>query len=219
MHLSVKSVIFDMDGVITHTMPWHFSTWRETFAAYGVSVNKHDIYCREGQKGITSVEEIFALYERPFVLEEAHRILAHKEELFKRTVRQRFIPGARRFLKSLHREGFRLALVTGTSRHELHTILPRHLFDLFEVVVCGTDVTHGKPHPEPYQTALKQLAIKPDEAVVIENAPFGILSAKAAGLRCVALETSLSDEYLAKADITCRSYRHLLETITLSRAG
>lgn len=219
MRLTVKSVIFDMDGVITHTMPWHFKSWRETFAEHGVFVSKHDIYCREGQKGITSVQEIFSLHQRPFVLEEAQRILLKKEELFKRTVRQRFIRGARRFLKGLHREGFRLALVTGTSRHELHTILPRHLYDLFEVVVCGTDVTHGKPHPQPYETALKQLQISPDEAVVIENAPFGILSAKAAGLRCIALETSLPREYLAKADLTCRSYRHLLETIILNRAG
>ena len=99
--------------------------------------------------------------------------------------------------------------MTGTARHEVHQILPAEIFNLFEVVVCGTDVQNGKPHPEPYLKALKKLKIKAKDAIVIENAPFGIRSAKAAGINCLALETSLPKKFLKQADGIFHSFTHL----------
>lgn len=200
LHLRVASVIFDMDGVITNTMPDHYRSWREVLSKEGIPVTHHDIYCREGQPGIHSVREIFKMYGKSYSGRDGRRILDAKEELFKEIARLRFIAGARSFLKRLHRGKFRLALVTGTSRHELCRILPEGLRDLFSVIVTGSDVRHGKPHPEPYLKSLRQLKLKKADAVVIENAPFGIQSAKRAGLRCLAVETSLPKEYLAQAD-------------------
>jgi beta-phosphoglucomutase len=205
----ILAVIFDMDGVIADTMVYHMRAWRMIFARYGIHVSKNDIYKREGQKGINSVEEIFKEYNRPFDLTGGHRILLEKEELFKRIVKKRFIPGSRQFVKMLKKRGFKLSLVTGTARHEVHKILPDEIFNLFDVVVCGTDVQNGKPHPEPYLTALKKLSIDSHEAIVIENAPFGIRSAKAAGLRCLALETSLPKAFLKEADGIFHSFAHL----------
>ena len=209
IRFKVRAVIFDMDGVITDTMAYHMRAWRIIFARHGVRVSKNDIYKREGQKGISSVQEIFGDYGKPFHLSEGRKILLEKEELFKRIVKKRFIVGSRHFLKMLNRRGFRLALVTGTARHEVHKILPREIFQLFDVVVCGCDVQNGKPHPEPYLTALKKLRLQAGQSVVIENAPFGIRSAKAAGIRCLALETSLPKSYLKKADAVFHSFAHL----------
>jgi beta-phosphoglucomutase len=205
----IFAVIFDMDGVIADTMCYHMRAWRAIFARYGIRVSQNDIYKREGQKGINSVEEIFGEHGRSFDLTGGHRILLEKEELFKRIVKRRFIGGSRPFLKLLKRRGFKLALVTGTARHEVHKILPVEIFNLFDVVVCGSDVQNGKPHPEPYLTALKKLNIKAKQAVVIENAPFGIRSAKAAGIRCLALETSLPKKFLKQADRVFHSFAHL----------
>jgi beta-phosphoglucomutase-like phosphatase (HAD superfamily) len=70
-------------------------------------------------------------------------------------------------------------------------------------------VVHGKPNPEPYQTALDQLGLNKQDAFVVENAPLGIRSAKAAGLRCIALETSLAREYLKDADYVFSSFSEL----------
>ena len=66
-----------------------------------------------------------------------------------------------------------------------------------------------RPHPEPYLRSLQRLKIKPKDAVVIENAPFGILSAKQAGMACLALETSLPRKYLTGADAVFGSIRDL----------
>jgi beta-phosphoglucomutase len=206
---NICAVIFDMDGVIADTMTYHMRAWRMIFARYGIRVSKNDIYKREGQKGINSVEEIFGEYGRPFDLTGGHRILLEKEELFKSIVKKRFIAGSRAFIKALKKRGFKLALVTGTARHEVHRILPDQIFNLFDVVVCGSDVQNGKPHPEPYLTALRKLSIKARDAVVIENAPFGIRSAKSAGIRCLAIETSLPREFLKEADAIFHSFSHL----------
>ena len=196
----VKAVIFDMDGVVTNTMPDHYYAWVTILKEEGVPVTHHDIYSREGQQGLQSVKELFAKYKKPFDQKNALRILHRKEEYFKGIVKRRFIVGTRTLLRKLKRDRFRLGLVTGTSRHEVHRILPRNISNLFSVIITGNDVLHGKPHPEPYLKCLKQLKIKPEEALVIENAPFGISSAKRAGVKTVAVETSLSKEYLKDAD-------------------
>ena len=214
--LKVKAVIFDMDGVITHTMPDHYKAWKAVLKEEGVNVTFHDIYSREGQRGIHSVKEIFAKYGIPFSLSRAKGILRKKEEYFKKIVKNRFVRGARRFLKGLHRIGFSLGLVTGTSRHELQRILPGLIYNLFSVIITGTDVVKGKPHPEPFLKAIKHLKVNPKDAVVIENAPLGISSAKKAGLLCIALETSLAKEYLREADYTFHSIGHLEKNIKLT---
>ncbi|MBF0121791.1 MAG: HAD-IA family hydrolase [Candidatus Omnitrophica bacterium] len=205
----IKAVIFDMDGVITNTMPYHYQVWREIFHAEGIPVSKYEVYSREGQKGLNSVLEIFAKYGKKISLKEAKELLAKKENAFKKAAKTRFIPGSRSFIKKIHHQGFRLALVTGTSSHEINEILPAKLRDLFDVIVSGSDVTHGKPHPEPYQRALKALRITPQEAIVIENAPFGITSATKAGIFCIAMKTSLPASYLKKANTIVSDYHQL----------
>lgn len=205
----VKSVIFDMDGVITNTMPDHFLAWEKSFKEFGLNVTHMDIYKREGQPGLQSLKDIFIDHGYSFNLKIAHQILNRKEGLFKQISRVRFIKGARSFIKNLYRQGFQLGIVTGTARDEMKRILPMSILNCFEVVVTGSDVKHGKPHPEPYLKALFKMGIHANDGLVIENAPFGIRSAKQAGLLCVALMTSLPQKYLNEADFIFKSYQEM----------
>lgn len=216
LKLRVQAIIFDMDGVITNTMPDHYHSWKAVLETMGIPVNYYDIYSREGQPGIHTIRELSAQRGKAIDDGEARRVLRKKEELFKKIVRLRFIPGARSFIRRLHREQFRLSLVTGTACHEMHRILPESLRKLFSVIITGDDVLHGKPHPEPYLKSLKELKLKAKDAVVIENAPFGIKSAKAAGLRCLALETSLPRKYLREADAVLKSIKELSHKVSLA---
>ncbi len=216
LRLNVRAIILDMDGVITNTMPDHFRSWKVVLNKMGIPVTHYDVYCREGQRGIHSVRELTAQYGAPVDDIRAHKILREKEIYFKRIVRSRFILGARTFLKRLHKKNFRLALVTGTSRHEMCRILPASLRRIFSVIITGSDVHHGKPHPEPYLQSLKKLALRAGDAVVIENAPFGIQSARKAGLACLALETSLPRKYLAEADAVFGSIKELSKGVSFT---
>ena len=206
----LKAIIFDMDGVITMTMPLHYRAWVRVFASIGIKVSRFEVYRREGQKGLDSVIEISAQYGKPVTVAVAKELLLKKERLFKRAVRTRFVPGARNFIKRCHQSGLKTGLVTGTARHEVEKILPAALIKSFDAIVCGSDVRNGKPHPEPYLKALKALKVTGGEAVVIENAPFGITSAVKAGVTCVAIETSLPAIYLKEADHVIRNYGELI---------
>ena len=210
-----NAAIFDMDGVITNTMGYHYRAWVQTLKTAGITIDRNEVYCREGQAGLTTVKELFQ--ERGLTYNEAvvKKILAQKEALFKKIVKVRFIAGSRSFLRYLHHKGIRLALVTGTSRHEAERILPKSLISLFEVTITGDEVRHGKPHPEPFSTALRRLRIKAGDALVIENAPFGITSAKRTGIFCVALETSLPRRFLKDADRVYSSFRELRKSCLL----
>lgn len=210
---ALRAIIFDMDGVITMTMPAHFRAWSKVFADEGIHVSKLEVYSREGQKGLNSVLEIFAACGKKITLKRAKELLDKKEHLFKANARVRFVPGARSFIKECRRQGIELALVTGTARHEVMKILPENMIRAFDVIVSGSDVKHGKPHPEPYQKAIKALKVAGGEAFVLENAPFGIASAVKAGLFCVAIETSLPKAYLKEADVIIHDYHGLKKII------
>ena len=205
----VKAIIFDMDGVITLTMPYHCRAWQKVFSGAGIHVSKLEIYAREGQRGIHSVLEIFHAHGMTITSTKAKILLREKEDLFKTIEKTPFVPGSRSFIKKYHQKGLKIALVTGTARHEIHKILPKTLLDCFQVIVSGSDVRQGKPHPEPYRKALKALNIGREEAIVIENAPFGITSAKRAGIRCLAIETSLPKRYLKDADHIVKDFSEL----------
>ena len=206
---ALRAIIFDMDGVITMTMPSHFRAWAKVFLDEGIRVSKFEVYAREGQKGLNSVLEIFAQCGKSITLKRAKELLKKKERLFKANASIKFVPGARPFIRECQRNGIKLALVTGTARSEVMKILPKDLFDRFDVVISGSDVKHGKPHPEPYQKAIKNLKVGRGEAFVVENAPFGITSAVKAGLFCVAIETSLPKAYLKEADVIIHDYKGL----------
>jgi len=194
-----------MDGVITNTMPLHFDTWKTVLEEAGVKVNCYDIYAREGEKGIVTVKSMLEREGIAFDDEKVKSILAKKEALFQRKAKPVLIDHAREFIQCLKAKKFKLGLVTGTSRNELKLILPEDIFKLFDMSVTGDEVTDGKPHPEPYLTALEKLGISAKDAVVIENAPYGIKSAKAAGIFTIAVETSLPKKYLKQADIILSS--------------
>lgn len=194
-----KAIIFDMDGVITDTMPYHARAWVKIFHKNGIMASKFEVYKREGERGVDSIAKVAKDFGVVVTKKQCEQMIKEKEDLFKKIVKKRFITGARSLLKFLVAKGVKVALVTGTARNEVKKVLPQHIYQLFDVMITGDDVKKGKPHPEPYLKAIKSLKIKKTEAIVIENAPYGIESANRAGLKCLAIETSLPRKYLKKA--------------------
>ncbi|MFH0752967.1 MAG: HAD family phosphatase [Candidatus Omnitrophota bacterium] len=205
----IKAILFDMDGVITLTMPYHFRVWKKVFALAGIHVSKHEVYLREGQQGLQSVIEIFKAHNKPISINSARKLLLQKEHLFKNIAKTPYVPGARTFIRKCRQKGLKLALVTGTARQEIEKILPESILNYFHVIISGSDVRKGKPHPEPYLKALKSLRIGREGVLVIENAPFGITSAVKAGINCIAIETSLPKKYLKGAHHIVQDFKEL----------
>ena len=80
----------------------------------------------------------------------------------------------------------------------------------FTHIVTPGEYTHGKPDPDPYLTALRRSGFAAEECMVLENAPLGIRSARAAGLLTLAITTTLLADYLTEANVVISSYHELL---------
>lgn len=207
--LYVRAVIFDMDGVITDTMGYHVRAMQAALREAGVTIQPMDVLLREGMPGEDMIRQLLQLYDHPCPADLVRRLAAHKEKVFGKLVKQKFVAGSRAFTRRLKRQGLTLALVSGSSSRELKQILPESIRARFDVVVTGDDGKRGKPAAEPYCLALDRLKLSPTDAVVVENAPLGVESAHRAGLRCIALTTTLRRTHFRDADWVCESYRSL----------
>lgn len=200
---NLKAVLLDMDGVVVDGMPFHLRAWKKAFSAVGVEVTDIDIYRREGMDGLETVQEISREKGVTLTPEVQRRVNESKDRMLNEIFQVRFIPGSLDLIQKLKARGLRLALVTGTRGEVVSRILKEGLNPPeadFDVVITAESVERKKPAPDPYLKAVEGLGLRKEECLVIENAPAGIASAKRAGLRCLAITTSLPESYLKEAD-------------------
>jgi len=190
-----------MDGVIIDSMPYHFLAWYEALRPHGIRVSCFDVYAKEGERWDRTLESLFRRMQREPSKRLLDKIFLERQKIFKGYFKRFIFQGAEELLVCLKRKGYLLGLVTGTLSEEIKRILPERITNMFDAIISGDSVKKGKPHPEPYLKAAEALQVKPQECVVVENAPFGIQSAKKARMFCIAVTTSLPKEYLKGADI------------------
>ena len=135
----------------------------------------------------------------------------------------KLMPGVERVVRELHAAGLRLAITSSAVRAAIETILER--FDLrpcFDVIVDGSEVEHGKPHPEAYEVTAKKLGVSPAECIVFEDSGIGVAAARSAGMFCIAIPnpTARQKQDLSAADLIINSFERLeTAVITSSRSG
>ncbi|MDR2682479.1 MAG: HAD-IA family hydrolase [Dysgonamonadaceae bacterium] len=200
----LKAVLFDMDGVLYDSMPGHVQAWYETLSAIGISAAKEEYYLHEGRTGLATIQIYFnQFFGRDATAEEYERLYARKTERFVALgFHTRPMPGALEVLQKVKSLGLQRILVTGSGQNSLFDELDAHYPGYFDKdrLVTAYDVQYGKPHPEPYQMGLQKGHLRPEEALVIENAPLGVESARAAGIYTVAVNTGpLPDRVLWEA--------------------
>ncbi|MEE8348682.1 MAG: HAD family phosphatase, partial [Acidobacteriota bacterium] len=121
-------------------------------------------------------------------------------------------PGAPGFIERLRAGQVPIAVATAAQAERLARSVPDDFLANFDVIVTGNDTQFGKPSPEPYLAAAKKLRVQPEQCIVIENAPLGIESAKAAGAYCIALCTTLDRSFLEGADEILNSLEEVQES-------
>ncbi len=200
----LKSVIFDMDGVLYDSMPAHDKSWRETVEEFNLEHVPNEFYLQEGKLGSATINEIFQRnLKRDSTEEEKQRIYERKSELFTQYNNGETLPGAGEALKYVKGKGLIPVLVTGSGQPSLLDRLGQHFPDIFtpKTMVTAFDVTNGKPNPEPFLLGLQKGGkLSPNQAIVIENAPLGVKAAVGAGIFTIAVNTGpLPDNYLKEA--------------------
>jgi beta-phosphoglucomutase len=195
-----RAIIFDMDGVIIDSMPYHYLAWYEALKPYGIRVTCFDVYSKEGERWDKTLRDLFKASGIKPGNKLLRKVFSLRKKIFGKYFKRFIFPGAKELLVRLKNNGYALGLVTGTPAAEIKKILPADLRRLFDCIIAGDRVKKGKPDPEPYLKAASDLNVEAASCLVVENAPLGIESAKKAGMSCVALTTSLPEEYLKDAD-------------------
>jgi beta-phosphoglucomutase len=170
-----------MDGVIVNSMPAHARSWIRAFAGMGIAVDTLDIYRREGMSGPVSIREICAEKGHGLPDDEMIRGLHQVKLRYFAEEERPLFPEIPAILELLDRNRITYALVSGSHRSSVEGSIPADVLRRFSAVISADDVTHAKPHPEPYLTGLTRLGANPAISIVVENAPMGIRAAKAAG--------------------------------------
>ena len=203
-------VLWDLDGVLIDSAPWHLASWQWLAQQYGRTFPVSLFQETFGLPNGAILRRLFP--DRDLTDEDIRRLSEQKEAMYRTLVRAHltWCPGAVELLEDLRRHGARQGLFTSTPRSNVVFIdevlgLSRYL----EVILTGDDVPRGKPAPDGYAVLCRRLGLSPDRAVVIEDAPAGIEAAHAAGLRCIAVATTHPPERLGSADWVVRDLTEL----------
>lgn len=198
-----KNIFFDMDGVLFNSMPYHAKAWLKVFDEYGLKINESEPYLNEGATALFTVRAMFKKYRNVEVTEEfSEEIKIRKHVLMSNFPESEVMIGMQQLLKNVTNAGVDCWVVTGSAQdillNRLEKEYPGSIFR--NKMITAHDVKIGKPNPEPYLKAMDKSGYKVSESIVVENAPMGVLSAKAAGLFTVAINSGpLDPQVLADA--------------------
>lgn len=190
-----KGFIFDMDGVVVDNHKFHFQAWMAFSKKYNFPLDAQ-IY-RDTYNGKTNAD-LFRMIFGAISNEQILQYGAEKENLYQTLYKNEMKPhkGIVAYFKYLKTKDVKLALGTSAPTMNVNfTLDTLSIRSYFDVIIDGSMVTHGKPHPDVYQLCAKQLLLEPKDCIVFEDSIAGLQSGKSAGCSIVGVATShTSDE-------------------------
>jgi HAD superfamily hydrolase (TIGR01509 family) len=198
--MSLKALVFDFDGLILDTETCIFNAWQELYARHACTLTTEDWLRNVG----TSVEQfdpladirrqVAARGDGHASLDTLDSDLAWRWQRETELIAQKPpMPGVTALLQEASQAGLKIGLASSSPCAWVTGHLQRlGLRRYFHAIVAQEDVTHTKPDPELYRTAVTRLHVEPTEAIAFEDSLHGLLSAQAAGLRCVVAPNGLT---------------------------
>ena len=186
--MKVEALIFDMDGTMIDSMPWHARSWVEFVARHGLKLDVSDILART--TGRTGTECMRELFERDLSDAECQVLVHEKEEIYRAMFSDNFteVAGFSAFAKAAVARGLKVAVGTAGDRHNIEFAMSRLKMDPLPLAIVGGDEGFsGKPTPAIFLEAARRIGVAPERCIVFEDAPFGIEAARRGGMRAVAV--------------------------------
>jgi len=174
------AVLFDMDGTLVDSEHYWLSSEQELAASAGKLWTEQD--------GINMIG--MSLYDSSRLIKQKLELEIPAEEIIDRLTNSviskletslPWRPGAEALLREIRSAGIPTALVTMSMRRNADAVVSRMGFDAFDLVIAGDEVTHGKPHPEPYLKAAEKLGVDIADCIAFEDSISGLHSAEASG--------------------------------------
>ncbi len=201
--IKLHTAMFDMDGVLFDSMKNHARSWHAAMAHFGLDLPYEEAFLHEGRTGASTINIVMQRQRgRVATEQEVREIYAFKSQLFNSCQPTAPMDGALQLLQGVKASGVVPMVVTGSGQKSLLSRLQSNFPDIFqaELIVTAFDVKFGKPNPEPYLMGLRKSGSRPQEAIVVENAPLGVQAAVAASVFTIGVNTGpLPDSALLDA--------------------
>jgi len=184
----VEALIFDMDGTMIESMPWHARSWVTFAERHGVKLDVSEILART--TGRTGTESMRQLFERELSDAECQAMVHEKEEIYRELFHDKFeeVAGFTAFAKAAVARGLKVAVGTAGDKHNIEFAMSRLKMDPLPLAIVGGDEGFtGKPTPAIFLEAARRIGVAPERCIVFEDAPFGIEAARRGGMRAVAV--------------------------------
>lgn len=200
MNNSFKAVLFDMDGTLTDTEKYYQKAWPKTLEHFGYEMSEEKPLILRSLGRPFAVQQFKEWYGEDF---DYWQVRNYRKQLVEDIFKEDGIPlkpGAKEILKWLRDNNIFVALVTANDKDRAERYTKRvGLFEYFDAIVCADMVEFGKPAPDIYSFACKELKVAPEETLAIEDSPNGCTSAYKAGCNVVMVpDLSEPDEELSK---------------------
>jgi HAD superfamily hydrolase (TIGR01509 family) len=202
----IKGILFDMDGVLVDSESFICEAAIMMFKEIGVKASTKDFY---PFVGMGENKYIGGVADNHGVTIDIEKVKARTYEIYSVIAKDRLspLPGAHEFIAECLDRGLKIALATSADRVKMLINLKEIGLDseTFHSIITGEDVVNKKPFPDIYIKAAKNIGLKPQDCLVVEDAVSGIKSGKSAGCKCLALTTSFKASDLIEADWICKS--------------
>jgi beta-phosphoglucomutase family hydrolase len=213
--MSLKAVLFDMDGVIVDNLPYHVEAWLLFCERNGIPLTKEVFY--KELNGMNSKDTFEWFYKKEMTRSEVEVLEEEKELLYREFYAEHRKPakGLLTFLHDLRSRGIKTALATSAGPGNIDFIVDGlGIRDQFDAIIGGAEVTKGKPDPEIYVKAAALVGVSPADCIVIEDSLQGIASGQAAGAWVVGITTSHTADELAHTDFCASDFTDLYDQLT-----
>lgn len=207
----MSAFIFDMDGVIIDSEPLHFEVDLQTLAYFGVASSHEDL---ERFVGMTNPEMWRILKEERKLTQTVSELIDYQmknkiEALEKAELAP--IDGIQELIAELKKRHIPIAIASSSPRVFIQAVLRKFgLTHAFGAIVSGEEVERGKPAPDVYLAAAKELGVDPAQCVVLEDARHGVIAAKAAGMTCIGfVNPNSGNQDLSQADRIVHTVRKI----------
>ena len=208
-------LIFDMDGTMIDSMPYHAKSWAVFAERHQIEIEVADLMRRT--TGRTGAECMRELFQRNIDADELVALIDEKERLYRELFSPVFseVAGFTRFAALAHARGLKVGVGTAGDKHNIAFALAGlKMTPVPGAIVGGDEGFPGKPEPAIFLEAARRLGIAAAASIVFEDAPFGIEAARRAGMRAVAICTTHSAEALSGPHViaSVRDYNELIAT-------
>ncbi|HEY9783800.1 MAG TPA: HAD-IA family hydrolase, partial [Candidatus Obscuribacterales bacterium] len=207
---ALDAVIFDMDGTLTDSEPLHHQAYQKVIAAWKAVFTEAEYDQFTGATDMAIAAYLIQKHNLPL---SARDLIAAKEKEFVLIAREKSVlrPGVLQTLETIKDMGLRMAVASSAMLDGIHAVLDclgiKHYFD---VIASGEEVSNSKPHPDVFLLAARRLGADPRRCLVFEDSRNGVLAAKAAKMRCIAVPCpSTAGQNHGEADLKVDSFEDL----------